>query len=112
MPLDPPVMTATVPSSFPMTSPFRLRLWSFGEAPENLEMGPPASGVECGSAHIGGAKSNRLGDWCQRKRSDPAVQNRAMLVGVGYDDRPWHPHTECCSMCSIPASEGAPRGAG
>ena len=30
--------------------------------PESLEMGPPASGVECGSAHIGGAKSIRLGD--------------------------------------------------
>ncbi|QAY95482.1 hypothetical protein CWB41_06820 [Methylovirgula ligni] len=35
---------------------------SSGEAPENLEMGPPASGVECGSAHIGGAKSIRLDD--------------------------------------------------
>src|SRR5580704_2461469 len=41
MPLDPPVMTAILPSSFPMTSPLRLRLWSFGEAPEKLEMGPP-----------------------------------------------------------------------
>jgi len=25
-------------------------------------MGPPASGVECGSVHIGGAKSIRLDD--------------------------------------------------
>jgi len=25
-------------------------------------MGPPASGVECGNAHIGGAKSIRLDD--------------------------------------------------
>jgi hypothetical protein len=45
-----------------MTSPFRLRLWSFGEAPENLDMGLPASGVECRSVHIGGAKSIRLDD--------------------------------------------------
>jgi hypothetical protein len=60
--LDPPVMTATLPSSFPMTSPFGLRLWSFGEAPENPDMGLPASGVEGGSAHIGGAKSIRLDD--------------------------------------------------
>src|SRR5262245_11532375 len=37
-----------------------IRLWSFGEAPENLDMGSPASGVECGSAHIGGAKSIQL----------------------------------------------------
>jgi len=35
---------------------------SSGEVPENLEMGPPASGVECGGAHIGGAKSIRLDD--------------------------------------------------
>jgi hypothetical protein len=33
-----------------------------GTVPENLEMGLPASGVECGSAHIGGAKSIRLDD--------------------------------------------------
>ena len=33
-----------------------------GDAPENLDMGLPASGVECGSAHIGGAKSIRLDD--------------------------------------------------
>jgi len=45
-----------------MTSPFRLRVWSFGEAPENLDMGLPASGVESRSAHIGGAKSIRLDD--------------------------------------------------
>jgi hypothetical protein len=59
MPLDPPVMTATLPSSFPMTSPLRLRSWLFKEASEALEMGLPASGVEYESAHIGGAKSNR-----------------------------------------------------
>jgi hypothetical protein len=45
-----------------MISPFRLLVWSFGEAPENLDMGLPASGVECGSAHIGGAKSIRPDD--------------------------------------------------
>ena len=33
-----------------------------GNAPETLEMGLPGSGVECGSAHIGGAKSIRLDD--------------------------------------------------
>ena len=41
--------------------------FSFGgvgtaSASENLEMGLPASGVECGNAHIGGAKSIRLDD--------------------------------------------------
>jgi hypothetical protein len=34
----------------------------FGEIPENLEMEPPESAVECGNAHIGGAKSIRLND--------------------------------------------------
>jgi hypothetical protein len=34
----------------------------FGEIPETLEMGLPESAVECGSAHIGGAKSIRLDD--------------------------------------------------
>jgi hypothetical protein len=33
-----------------------------GDVPENLEIGPPESAVECGSAHIGGAKSIRLDD--------------------------------------------------
>jgi hypothetical protein len=56
------VMTATLLSSFPMTFPFRLCLWSFGKNPESLEISLPASGVECGSAHIGGAKSIRLDD--------------------------------------------------
>jgi hypothetical protein len=45
-----------------MTFPFRLRFWSFGEAPEDLDIGLLASGVECRSAHIGGAKSIRLDD--------------------------------------------------
>jgi hypothetical protein len=31
-------------------------------APENLEMGSSASVVQCGKAHIGGAKSIRLDD--------------------------------------------------
>jgi hypothetical protein len=35
---------------------------SSGEASESLDMGLPASGVECRSAHIGGAKSIRLDD--------------------------------------------------
>ena len=30
--------------------------------PESLDMGPPESGVECGIAHIGGAKTIRLDD--------------------------------------------------
>jgi hypothetical protein len=34
----------------------------FEEVLENVEMGPPESAVECGSAHIGGAKSIRLND--------------------------------------------------
>jgi hypothetical protein len=43
-----------------MTSPFRGV--GTASASENLEMGQPASVVECGSAHIGGAKSIRLDD--------------------------------------------------
>jgi len=42
-------------------------------------MGPLASGVECGSAHIGGAKSIRLDDWRQPRRSVSAVRNWACL---------------------------------
>jgi hypothetical protein len=38
------------------------RLWSFGDAAENLDIGPPGSGVECGKAHIGGAKTIRIDD--------------------------------------------------
>jgi len=38
-----------------MTASFLVR-----EVPENLEIGPPESAVECGGAHIGGAKSIRL----------------------------------------------------
>jgi hypothetical protein len=40
-----------------MTSFFKLRLWSSEEDTETPEMGSPASGVQCGSAHIGGAKT-------------------------------------------------------
>src|SRR5690349_21102454 len=112
MPLDPPVMTATLPSSFPMTSPFRLRLWSFGEAPENLDMGLRESGVECGSAHIGGAKSIRLDDRRPPRRSAPAVRNWAAPVGTSYDP-PVLPHIrEDVRWCWTWALEGKPRGAG
>jgi hypothetical protein len=54
-----------------------------GETPDNLEMGPPVSGVECGSAHIGGAKSIRLDDGRQPRRSVSAVRNWAALVAHG-----------------------------
>src|SRR6202012_2198836 len=88
MPLDPPVMTAILPSSFPMTSPSASSLWSFGEIAENFEMGPPASGVEGGSAHIAGAKSIQPDDRRQPRRSVSADRNCAVLVGMGYDARP------------------------
>src|ERR1700730_10678773 len=81
MPLDPPVMTATLPSSFPMTFPLRLRLWSFGEVPENVEMGLPASGVQCRSAHIGGAKSIRL-DRFPPFRIGPRLSAWAMMTAA------------------------------
>jgi len=51
-------------------------------------MGPPASVVECGSAHIGGAKSIRLDDWRQPPRSVSTVGNSAALVDMSFDDRP------------------------
>ena len=63
MPVAPPVITAVFPFSLShdlLLSGFRL--WLFGDVPESLDMGPPESGVECGSAHIGGAKSIRLDD--------------------------------------------------
>src|SRR5260221_13115577 len=44
---------------------FSFRGVGTASAPENLDMGLPASGVECRSAHIGGAKSIRLNDWRQ-----------------------------------------------
>ena len=64
---------------------------SSGEAPENLilEVGPPATGVECGSPHIGGAKSNRLDDYACRDvrrglcKVHPAVQDCTM---IDWDD--------------------------
>ena len=49
-------------------------------------MGPPESGVECGSAHIGGANSIRLDDWREPRRSVSAVRigsrssTRAMMT--------------------------------
>jgi len=43
-----------------MTSPSRLPPLVVRGRPENLNIGPPESGAECGSAHIGGAKSIRL----------------------------------------------------
>jgi hypothetical protein len=58
----------------------------FGEVPENLQMGPQESAVECGSAHIGGAKSIRLDDRRQPRRSASAVRNWAALTDIGYDD--------------------------
>src|SRR6185437_1226199 len=61
MPLDPPVMTATLPSSFPMTSPFVVSDRPFGDGVD-ADMGPAASGVQCGSSHIGGAKSNQASE--------------------------------------------------
>src|ERR1700710_2924781 len=112
MPLDPPVMTATLPSSFPMTSPFKIRLWSFGEAPEDLEMGPPASGVECRSAHIGGAKSIGLDDGRQPRRSVSAARNWAVPVGIGYDPARATPHREAVRWCWTRPLEGRPCGAG
>jgi hypothetical protein len=41
--------------------PSRLPPWSFGDAPETLNMGQPGSGGECGRAHIGGAETIRQG---------------------------------------------------
>jgi hypothetical protein len=49
-----PIRDMTLPSGPVVGSP--------GEASENVEMGPPALGVQCGSAHIGGANSIRLDD--------------------------------------------------
>ncbi|KQV01552.1 hypothetical protein ASD12_03350 [Mesorhizobium sp. Root102] len=77
-----------------MTFPFRLCLWSFGKNPESQEISLPGSGFECGNAHIGGAKSIRLDDGRQPRRSASAVRNWTVLVGMGYDDRPAPPTYE------------------
>jgi hypothetical protein len=45
-----------------MTASFRLPPLIVGDAPENLDIGRPGSGVECGKAHIGGAKTIRIDD--------------------------------------------------
>src|SRR5689334_11570438 len=91
MPLEPPVTTATLPSSFPMTYPSRFNLWSVGEGPEALNMGPPDSGIECESAHIGGAKSIRLDDWRRSRRSVFAARNWGARVDIGYEGLPLLP---------------------
>ena len=63
----------------------------FEEAFETLEMGPPKSGVECGSAHIGGAKSIRLGD--RRSAATIGVRRSELgRAGIGCDRRPRYPH--------------------
>src|SRR3954449_6377249 len=92
MPVAPPVMTATLPSSFAMTFLFGFCLWSFGEVPKNPEIGPPESGVECGDAHIGGAKSIRLDERRQLRRSMSAVRNWVALADLSYNHR-----TYCCT---------------
>src|ERR1700730_4943439 len=89
MPVAPPVMTATLPSSFPMTSPSRLPPLVARGQPETLDIGPPGSGVECGNAHIGGAKSIRLDDRRQPPRWVCAVRNWAALVEIGYIEHPY-----------------------
>jgi hypothetical protein len=68
-------------------------------------MEPPESAVECGSAHIGGAKSIRLKDgrWL---RSLSAVQNGVKLFKIGYNGRP-----RGRSIDWTGALESAPRGA-
>jgi hypothetical protein len=63
-----------------MISFFKLRLWSSNEDAETPEMGLKASSVQCGSAHIGGAKTNQLD------------------AGIGYNG---------CSTGSKPALESA-----
>jgi len=45
-------------------------------------MGPPASGVECGSAHIGGAKSIRLDEYASR-------DDRCPPFGIGLRLSAW-----------------------
>jgi hypothetical protein len=76
-----------------MIFPFGLRRWSFGKNPEILEISPPESGFECGSVHIGGAKSIRL-NRLQSRRSVFPIQDWTVLVGVDYDDRPTLPACE------------------
>ncbi len=56
-------------------------------------MGVPASVVECGSTHTGGAKSIRLNRLhCARRLAAP-IRNLAVLVDISYEDR-----TYCCTM--------------
>jgi DNA-binding transcriptional LysR family regulator len=73
-------------------------------------MGPARSGVECGSAHIRGAKTIRLDDRRQPRRSESAVRNWAPLVDeamitagiavrcVRYGFRKAHRAAQDCTM--------------
>jgi hypothetical protein len=54
----------------------------FEEASENLDMGLPAARVECGSAHIGGAKSIQLDDGRRRDEWCPPFRNWAALADM------------------------------
>jgi hypothetical protein len=58
--VTPPLMIATLPSKFDMILP-SVCVPGSGDDVE-MEMGPPASGVQCGGARIGGAKAIRLND--------------------------------------------------
>src|SRR5579875_3354495 len=73
MPLDPPVMTATLPSSLPMTSPFAalndISVFTF------TELGPAAFGVECETSQIGGAKLHRMARKILVDGSDKGLQD-------------------------------------
>jgi hypothetical protein len=73
---------------------FSFRGVGTASASENLEMDPLASVVECASAHIGGAKSIRRDDDALPPLLVFAVRNRAALIDIGYNGRPYF-----CSIC-------------
>src|SRR5690606_239026 len=75
MPVAPPVITAVFPFSLFMTYPSRLAPLVVRDDPENLNLGPPQSGGQCGMAHISGAKTIQFQD------SKPR-QSGALRLGV------------------------------
>src|ERR1700723_2879549 len=93
MPLDPPVMTATLPSSFPMTSPSDSVFGRSGRPPRTSRWvrRRQALSAEARTSVV----RNRSGWTTDASRDDrrPPFGGRA-LIGMGYDNRPAPPTYE------------------
>src|SRR3981189_3217310 len=98
-------MTATLPSSFPITSPFVVSGQHLPPRTSTWVCGRQALSAEARTSVVRN-RSGRTTDGSRDDRCAPFGIG-AVLADIGYDDRPYG-----CSMCWIRALEGAPRGAG